>query len=181
MERLNPALEEILSSPRRLVPATTRWIPNRWSRQLSRERVRDYDSSQFETYADYFFFLHIDPVQRFWHSYGMFAGIGFFTGLFLNWNVWPLNLIFYLLGVLHFYGFGLISHLVYDGGSAKTEGRHFWDTMPTVIYFNTLTATFQYQKALKKFIRKYPFVIEAYGLRSQEKLQTVNESANVHT
>lgn len=147
-----------------LIPSNTRWIPNKASRQASQDRLDRYGADLFESYNEYFFFMHVDPVLRFWHTIGMFAGTLFFVMLAIKWNVWPLNLTYYLLGVLFFYGFGILSHYAYDGGDAKTGVSRFVSTFPTVVRFNLLTATGLYQRELRKFVAKYPVTVEAYGL-----------------
>lgn len=148
----------------RLIPANARWRPTSESRAENCRRVAAHAPERFKKYSDYFFFIHVDPVLRFWHSLGMFAGIAFFALLVFNISNWPWNLVLYSLGVLFFYGFGVISHYFYDGGVAKTGRKHFWDSLFTVIYFNTLTAFGLYQRRLRRFVEEYPFTIEAYEL-----------------
>jgi hypothetical protein len=152
-----------------LFPRNSCWIPTRESRAICRQRVTAAQPSQFKSYQDYFFFLHIDPVLRFWHTIGMFAGVAFFVLLVLNWTNWYWNVGFYLLGVLFFYGFGILSHYAYDGGAAKTVRKHFLDSTPTVIYINLLTVSFLYQKRLCEFVREYPFTVTAYDLVPKEE------------
>jgi len=152
------------SSMAALIPPNVRWIPNAATRAENRRRLAPYDSSHFKRYSDYFFFLHFDPVQRFWHAVGMWVGIGLF-GMIWAWRDRPLAALgIFAVGFVFFYGFGLFSHLAYDGGAAKTEPGHFLDSMPTVIYINVLSTTGLYQRRLRAFVAEYPFTAEAYGL-----------------
>lgn len=146
------------------------WWPSPNVRAASRNRVAAFEPAQFEKYSDYFFFIHIDPILRFWHALGMIAGIGFFVLLLFNWTNWYWNVVYYVLGVFFFYIVGIISHHVYDGGGAKTERKQFFDSFPTVIYINLLTATGLYQSRLRRFVEKYPFTIEAYALVPRSEL-----------
>lgn len=149
-------------------PRRSKWIPTHADRKFAQDRVARWGPEHFETYAEYFFSIHLDPYLRFWHSIGMIVGLIMFSWLISNWIFfhagWKEDLVLYLLGVLHFYGFGIISHYIYDGGAAKTELGHFWDTTWEVVRFNTLTMTGKYQAELERFLKKYPFLIEAYDL-----------------
>jgi hypothetical protein len=146
-------------------PRNTKWIMDRETRAKNLKRVEAYGPEKFETYGDYFFFVHIDPIQRFWHSFGMIVGTFFFFMLFYAWNLW--SILYYVLGVFFFYGFGVISHAYYDGHSGRSEAKFFHITTPVVIKINLLTLTGLYQWYLKKFISKYPFTVEAFDMEAQ--------------
>ena len=147
-----------------LIPAATRWIPTPESRAICKKIISAYPPERFEKYTDYFVFVHFDPVQRFWHWVGMLIGTSSFVALAFHWNRFPQNLIYYVLGVFFFYGFGVLSHTAYDDGTGKTQPRRFLETFPTVIHFNVLTLLGRYPVFLEKFIEKYPFAIEAWDL-----------------
>ena len=159
-----------------LVPQNTRWLPTRKSRQESRERLGCYSSAHFKSYADYFFFLHFDPVLRFWHAIGMWVGIVLFMITPMVSHSWIQAGVMTFLGFFYFYGFGLLSHMVYDGGAAKTEAGHFLDSMPTVMYINWLSTSGRYQKRLQAFITEYPFTVEVYRLVRRSELHRTAQS-----
>ena len=146
-------------------PKNTKWIMDPATKAKNLKRVLAFGPERFDCYQDYFFFVHIDPVQRFWHSMGMVVGLFFFTMLFYSWSIW--SILFYFLGVFFFYGIGVISHAYYDGHSGKSEIKYFHITTPTVIKINLLTLSGLYQKYLDKFIQKYPFTVEAFELEGQ--------------
>ena len=116
----------------------------------------------FKTYNDWFYFIHIDPAQRIVHAFGMFAGSYFFIMLFLEWSF--KSIVYYLLGVFFFYVLGIISHLIYDKGTAKSDPKYFIPTFIPVIKFNILTSLGIYDNSLRRFCDKYPFTVKAYDL-----------------
>lgn len=146
-------------------PRNSKWIMDGVTRKRNLSRVEKYGPEQFDTYGDYFFFVHIDPIQRFWHAIGMIIGTYFFFMLFYSWNIW--SILYYFLGVFFFYGFGVISHAYYDGHSGRSEIKYFHVTTPVVIKINLLTLTGLYQKYLNKFIEKYPFTVDAFEMEAR--------------
>jgi len=146
-------------------PRNSKWIVDSKTRSVNLARVDKYGPEHFENYQDYFFFVHIDPIQRFWHSIGMIIGTYFFFMLFYSWNIW--SILYYFLGVFFFYGFGVISHAYYDGHSGRSEAKYFHLTTPTVIKINLLTLTGTYQKYLNTFIKKYPFTVDAFDMETK--------------
>jgi hypothetical protein len=62
-----------------LSPTSSRLVPNKKSRTFHLERNNKYFHDQFESYNDWFYFIHIDPVIRWWHASGMVAGLGFYA------------------------------------------------------------------------------------------------------
>lgn len=149
----------------RYKPKHTKWVMDPTTKSKNLKRVLEFGPERFESYQDYFFFVHIDPIQRFWHSMGMVVGLFFFTLLFYSWNIW--SILFYFLGVFFFYGIGVISHAYYDGHTGKSEIKYFHITTPTVIKINLLTLTGLYQRNLNKFVQKYPFTVDAFELEGQ--------------
>lgn len=148
-------------------PKNSKWIADDELRKFNSKRVLDYPVEKFETFEDWFYFVHIDPYQRFWHTLGMFVGTFFFFMLFYSWSA--LSFVYYPLGVFFFYVLGIISHLYYDGGNGKSDWRFFHRSTSVVIKVNTLTFFGLYPLSLAKFIKKYPFVLEAYDLEITEK------------
>jgi len=140
-------------------PRYSKWIINSEIRQQNRERVLKYDASQFDNFEDWFFFSHIDPVQRFWHAFGFVVGCIFYITLLFH----PSWLLF-LSATFFFYGAGLISHIYYDGGAGKSEPGAYNKSTPMVLKINAWTLSGTYQKRLREFVQKYPQTQEAYDL-----------------
>lgn len=150
-----------------LIPRHSRFFPNASQRQLSAQRNVQYQKGLFKSYNDWFYFIHIDPAQRYLHSFGMFVGIFFFAMIFIEWS--KLSFIFYILGVFFFYVLGIISHLIYDKGTARSEPKFFISTLLPVISINITTLLGSYDHNLREFIKRYPFVLEAYDLIEIDK------------
>jgi hypothetical protein len=146
-----------------LRPRNTSLFISSQMRESNSERVKIYGPNKFNSYEDWFFFVHIDPYQRFWHCIGMFIGTFFFFMLFYSWSLW--SLIYYPLGVFFFYGLGVLSHRYYDGNSGMSHPRYFYKTTFTVIKINLYTILGLYNRELQRFVKKYPFVLEAFELK----------------
>ena len=153
-----------------LVPRSTRLIPNQESKSFHRKRNSLFTPDRFETYNDWFYFIHVDPFIRWVHAIGMM--IGFILYFIAGYKCWitgitvEVSLIF-LTGVFFFYFLPLISHFIYDGGTAKSTPDKFHSTLIPVIHINLLTLSGRYDEWLRAFIKKYPFTIEAWELEER--------------
>ncbi len=147
-------------------PSNSRWIPTAGSRQRNWAINQACGEDRFECFTDWFFFTHIDPVLRFWHTLGMIGGLILFTVALILWNFW--SLVIALIGVFFFYGFGLIAHLLYARGSGASDpGRYHRSTRMTLA-INLWTALGIYRKKLEAFLQKYPFVVRELDLKAVE-------------
>lgn len=155
----------------KLVPEYSQLVPSKDLRQIHQERQHLYPAEKFETYNDWFYFIHVDPIIRWWHAIGMMVGFLFY--IIAGYETWILGLswkvaIEILIGVFFFYFLPLISHFLYDGGSAKSTPDKFHSTLIPVIHINLLTLTGRYDKWLRKFILKYPFTTQAWKLQERK-------------
>jgi hypothetical protein len=155
-----------------LVPRSARLFPTQKSRSFHIERNTIYTSDKFNTYNDWFYFIHIDPYLRWVHAFGMVVGVIFFSISFYNFwilglNSFPITLC--LIGTFFFYFLPLLSHYYYDGGGAKSSPDSYLSTFIPVIHINLLTLTGRYDRWLRKFIIKYPFTVEAWELVERAK------------
>jgi hypothetical protein len=148
-----------------LIPEDSRLFPSPEIVARNRQIILDNPPQKFASYWDWFHFIHIDPVQRWIHLIGMIIGSYFYVMIFIEWSL--LSWLYYLLGVIFFYGAGLISHLLYDTGAAKSDPRYFHITLWAVIHINLRTLTFTYDSWLRDFLRKYPFSSEYFKLREK--------------
>lgn len=155
-----------------LIPRVSSFFPSFETRVKAQEIVKNNPPEKFQNYKDWFFFIHIDPAQRYVHSFGMVVGTFFFAMIFIEWSL--LSILYYLLGVFFFYGFGLISHFTYDKGQAKSHPRYFHLTIFITAYFNFLTLFGMYDKALRRFIDKYPFTTKEFDLIEVKKTQLLS-------
>jgi hypothetical protein len=154
-----------------LIPKATRLFPNKASRLFHAKRTAEYGPEKFQSYNDWFYFIHLDPVIRWWHAIGMGIGIIFF--IFAGMHAWIFGfglsfILKFLVGCFFFYFLPLISHYIYDGGMIISGPNKFHSTLIPVIHINLLTYTGQYDRWLRKYIEKYPFTIEAWDLEEKK-------------
>jgi hypothetical protein len=155
-----------------LSPKSARLIPTVESRRFHQLRNDNFTPDKFQEYNDWFYFIHVDPCLRWIHAIGMMIGLilYFYSGFeFWIFGFTPGVVIKFLSGAFFFYFLPLISHHIYDGGSAKSTPDKFHSTLIPVIHINLLTLSGQYDKWLRKFILKYPFTVEAWQLEEREK------------
>lgn len=141
-------------------------FPTAADRASSISRIAEYSRQMFETEEDFFYFTHIDPNLRFWHALGFAVGLPLF-GISIGMMVFGMPFYAALLwgaGILFFYGFGWISHSLYDGGYGRTVKFSYWQSIIWVVKINMQTLLGTYDKGLNQFICKYPFVVEAWEL-----------------
>ncbi|MBA2403984.1 MAG: hypothetical protein H0V66_04365 [Bdellovibrionales bacterium] len=154
-----------------LIPKYSRLFPSQSTRQFHLERNNNYGPDKFHTYNDWFYFIHVDPVIRWWHAAGMVIGTLFY--IFAALDAWVFGFTFFMvfkffLGMFFFYFLPLISHFYYEGGSAKSSPDKFHSTLIPVIHINLMTLTGRYDKWLRTYIEKYPFTQEAWELEEKK-------------
>ena len=158
-------------STKLLIPSYSSFIPSSKQREHASQINKEYPLDRFDNASDWFFFFHIDPVQRFIHTFGM--GVG---SIFFAWAIWEWSLLSFLLwgiGVFFFYCLGVISHAVYDKTSAPVERSHLVTTFWPVTLINLHTAFGVYDRQLRQFVEKYPFTVQAHSLIEIERKNLV--------
>ena len=147
-----------------------RLIPSKESREFHIKRTLHYTPDKFESYNDWFYFIHVDPYMRWIHALGMVIGVILYLfsaiQIILNGFGWK-PVIEFFVGMFFFYFLPLISHHIYDGGKANATPDKFLPTLIPVIHINLLTITGTYDKWLRKFMVKYPFTKEAWALEDK--------------
>jgi hypothetical protein len=158
-----------------LIPRNARVIPSLVDRVRCGEIVQNNPKDKFDNIQDWFFFIHIDPVQRFIHSFGMimslpFYGLMFYTAISreITWTI-----LYYLIATFFFYVLGIISHYIYDYAQAKSEPKNFLATFPTIIRINLKTLLGSYDLELREFVKKYPFTVTEHELFECPKSQII--------
>jgi hypothetical protein len=155
-----------------LIPKSARLIPTDETRKFHLARNAKYTMDKFNSYNDWFYFIHMDPFLRWIHAIGMVIGlILYFFSAYQSWILgFSLNVVFtFFSGMFFFYFLPLMSHYIYDGGTAKSTPDKFLSTLIPVIHINLLTLTGRYDKWLRNFILKYPFTYEAWDLEERQK------------
>lgn len=152
----------------------SRLIPSRESRAFHVSRNAVYTPDKFETYNDWFYFIHVDHYLRWIHAVSMV--IGFFLYFIAAYKLWIFGFKLdtfatFFVGMFFFYFLPLISHYIYDGGSAKSTPDKFHSTLIPVIHINVMTLFGTYDSWLRKFIVKYPFTTEAWQLEEKQNVR----------
>ncbi len=153
------------------VSKITRIIPTRESRSIHADRIAKYTPDKFQTYNDWFYFIHVDPVVRWIHAFGMVVGTFLYVISAYELIIFGFGLSFlvkFFVGMFFFFFLPSISHFVYDGGGARSTPDKFHSTLIPVIHINLMTLTGKYDQWLRKFIQKYPFTVEAWKLEEKE-------------
>jgi hypothetical protein len=146
-------------------------IPTSESRAFHRQRNTVYTPDKFETYNDWFYFIHLDPRARAVHAFGMVVGTFLYLISAYKFFIFgiSLNLIITILTAAFFFFYlPLLSHYLYDGGGAKSTADKFIPTFLPVIHINLMTLTGKFDPWLREFIKKYPFTVEAWKLEEKE-------------
>lgn len=153
-----------------LISKHSKLIPTSESREFHRKRNAEFSPDKFQSYTDWFYFIHIDHYMRWFHAISMVIGCSLY--IISAYKLWIFGLkadtvITFFTGMFFFYFLPLISHFIYDAGSAKAGPDKFLPTFIPVIHINFMTLTWTYDSWLRKFIEKYPFVIEAWQLEER--------------
>lgn len=158
-----------------LIPKSTRLIPHKAQRLRINQMVNSHPPGDFESYWDWFYFLHLDPISRFIHWVGMILGFYYYYLFIVELtSVSILHSAFNLgFGFFCFYCFGLIAHLIYDKGAAKSDPKFWHITLWGVIYINLATMSGLYGKTLRAFIKKYPWAKDEWELEEKSLAQAL--------
>lgn len=158
-----------------LIPRQARFFPSLIDRIRCGEIVTQNPIERFDNIQDWFFFIHIDPVQRLIHSTGMFLSLPCFGFMIISLidGHYAQGLIFCALASFFFYWVGVISHFIYDYAQAKSEVKNFMPTFGTIIRINLKTMLGGYDQELREFIKKYPFTTTEHDLIEVPKNQVM--------
>lgn len=129
-------------------------LNNRASRK---KLLYQYQPSDFENYYDYFFYLHLNDSVKTMHNVGMITGL-----LLLPFAIYFMNIYLFVIYFIFFYGFGFISHWIYDGNVSRTAGEAPWLSFKYATKINLLALTGKIHKQEEEFLKKYPFTKKVY-------------------
>ncbi len=129
------------------------------SRRFRRAHLNDYGVEDFESFADYFFYLHLNSRTQLIHTLGCFLPL-----FFLPWSLKqllhkrPTPL---LMVSAVFYGAGFASHWTEDGLVSETV-KNFGPAYKEVLLLNWRFMTGRLKPYEDAFARKYPHVMWVY-------------------
>ncbi len=123
-------------------------------RNQRKELINGYLPNDFENYEDYFYYLHLNKNVRIMHLVGMIGGLILLPYALYSLKWWTFVLYFFL-----FYGFGYISHWLFDGVVSRTAAEAPWKSFIYATKIN-LQCMWPRQMAIRdrEFYQKYPFV-----------------------
>lgn len=131
-------------------------IPTNTKLQRKRE-LNKLEPSEFESYRDSFIALHLNTYTQLMHLIGAIIGI-----LFFILSIYFHNLILFLINIFFFYGFGFLSHYLFDGIISRTAKEAPWGSFRYAVELNILFLTGKIKSIEQELFSKYPFLISVY-------------------
>lgn len=127
------------------------------SRAFRQHYLHHYGPEDFESFSEYFLYLHLNPRVQSIHALGYWLSLPFFPWslkkLWKEKNPWP----FLGLSAL-FYGAGFAAHWTEDGQISKTIAS-FFPTYREAIIMNWRVLNGSQKSHDKAFQEKYPHVL----------------------
>lgn len=127
------------------------------SRAFRQHHLHRYGAEDFDTFSEYFLYLHLNPRVQFLHALGYWVSLPFFPWslkkLWKEKNPWP----FLGLSAL-FYGTGFAAHWTEDGQVSKTI-TSFFPTYREALIMNWRVLNGSQKNHEEAFKKKYPHVL----------------------
>ncbi len=120
-------------------------------------RLLQVSPDLFETYFDYYVFIHLNRQVQILHAVGMLLGFLFFILALLKWS-WG----YLFLHLITFNLIPLVSHWMYDGIMTPTATGAKFVSIWYAIKLNMWPLSGQQHKKEQAFIKKYPFTLAYY-------------------
>lgn len=131
------------------------------TRAFRRKYINHYLFYDFDTFEDYFFYLHLNRHTQLMHFWGALLSAPLLPWgvamLLYHWNPWPF--IFY---TVMFYGSGFSSHVLFDGRVSETTpdyGPSYFYVI--VINFKLLAGNLKEYEA--RYVQRYPHTLWVYS------------------
>lgn len=126
------------------------------TREARRKILLTLPPEKFDTYFDYYVYIHLNTQVVVWHVVGMLSGF-----LFLGLAIAKMSWIYLLLHLFCFNIIPLVSHWIYDGIMTPTASGAPLISIWYAIRINMWYLTGSAKRIEAEFIKKYPFT-EAY-------------------
>lgn len=121
------------------------------------KRVLTLPPERFDSYFDYYVFIHLNTDVVILHCVGML--LGFF---FLAMAIIKMSWVYLVLHLVTFNLIPLVSHWIYDGLMTPTASGAPFISIWYAIRINMWYLTGRQNKIEQKFIEKYPFAEEYF-------------------
>lgn len=112
---------------------------------------------RFETYFDYYVYIHLNQNVQIMHVIGMLMGFLFLVMAIIKWS-W----VYLILHLISFNIIPLISHNIFDGVGTPTATGAPLISIWYAIKINMWYLTGQQKKKEQEFFQKYPFAESYY-------------------
>lgn len=133
-------------------------MSSKMGRNQRKDVINNYMPNDFETYEDYFYYLHLNQRVRYMHLVGMIGGL-----VLLPYAIYTLKWWLFVIYFVLFYGFGYISHWIFDGVVSRTAAEAPWKSFIYATKINLMCLRPKYVKELDEaFYKKYPFVTKVF-------------------
>lgn len=126
------------------------------TREDRRKTLLSLPPEKFDTYFDYYVYIHLNTTVVIWHVVGMLLGF-----LFLTLAIIKISWIYLILHLFCFNIIPLVSHWIYDGIMTPTASGAPLISIWYAIRINMWYLTGRAKRIEAEFIKKYPFT-EAY-------------------
>lgn len=122
------------------------------SKDFRKKTLLELSPDKFESYFDYYVFIHLNSKVVIMHSIGMILGFIFLGLALYHWS-W----IYLLAHLICFNVIPLVSHIIFDGINTPTATGAPLVSIWYAIKINMWYLTGRQKKNEAEFIRKYPF------------------------
>ena len=157
------------------------------SRAFRQKHIKTYQVADFDSFDDYFFYIHLNPAVRWAHAWGSALGaILLFWGLYvliLDRSWLPL-----LVATALYYGIGFLSHFLFDGvffetgkydpDAAASPRQAFFQSYRSLILLILNTFSGKALALEQAFIARYPHTLWIFDAGRQAEQSAPVESAD---
>lgn len=135
------------------------------TRAFRRQYINSYTLADFDSFDEYFLYLHLNPHVQIAHAWGSCTGVLMFPwGIYSfvhDHQIWQ-----FVLASLIYYGVGFGSHYTGDGVVSAT-GRSFFKSYRSVLMLIVDTLTGKVRQREAAFIARYPHMLWIYDLEAE--------------
>lgn len=127
------------------------------SKEERAKNLHSLSPERFETYFDYYVYIHLNQKVQIMHVIGMLLGFLFLALAIIKWS-W----VYLVLHLISFNIIPLVSHNLFDGVGTPTATGAPLISIWYAIKINMWYLTGQQTKKEQEFFQKYPFAESYY-------------------
>ncbi len=126
-------------------------------RSLRANKLAELNPNMFDNYRDFFIALHLNRNTAIMHLIGTLIGLAI-----LPYALYTLKWWIFLIYFFFFYGFGFLSHFIFDGLVSRTAKEAPWGSFIYALEINLFVLTGKMGSIQKRMFDQYPFLVEIY-------------------